>query len=64
MHQAYHLETMYKDVNISTGLLEEVTDRHRRSDSATPAQRTLTQTKANSLLLCSCSSRSALRPKT
>jgi len=32
MHQAYHLETMYKDVNISTGLLEEVTGRHRRID--------------------------------
>ena len=40
MHQAYHLETMYKDVNISTGLLEEVTD----IAATTPAQRTLTQT--------------------
>ena len=40
MHQAYHLETMYKDVNISTGLLEEVTD----IAATTRAQRTLTQT--------------------
>ena len=43
MHQAYHLETMYKDVNISTGLLEEVMRiaipiacmQHKRSPPAT-----------------------------